>query len=155
MLVLCQLMLVPFQLMLRLCYLMLDPCQPTRHGERQPGRSLCQLVLSLPQFLLSLRQRIRIPDDKGLACGDGSLGKRKLEMLDRGSVRDLREARRLVFGRPLEEDVGGCDQRDAGQEEEAAVQGREPEPGGASRQSQPGAWREPGVRDAHHRSPMR
>jgi hypothetical protein len=33
---------------------------------------------------------------------------------------------RSVFGRPLKKDVGGADQRDAGEQEKAAIENREP-----------------------------
>ncbi len=72
---------------------MLDPCQLSRHTHYQPGPSLCQLVLSLSQFLLSLCQLMRMLDNDGLArerrlcrCRRN----RKLEMLDGGGVGDLR-----------------------------------------------------------------
>ena len=141
----CQLALALGQLILGLCELMPDPCQLARHTQYQPGRSLRQLLISLPQLLLSLCQLMRMLDNDGLALRQSlSRRTRKLEMLYGESVWDLRQMRRSVFGRPLKKDVGGGDQRDAGQEEQAAVESGEPKPGGAARQSQPGGWREPG-----------
>ena len=60
-----------------------------------------------------------------------------------------------VLRRPFEQDVGAGEQGDAGEEEEAAVEGGEPEPGGAAGQSQPRRWCEPGAGQAHHGPPMR
>jgi hypothetical protein len=63
----CQLTLVLFQLMLGLCHLLLYPHQLSRHAQHQRVPSLRQLVLSVSQFLLSLRQRMPTLDDDGLA----------------------------------------------------------------------------------------
>ncbi len=126
--------------MLRLCQLTLDPCQLGRHTHYQPRPSLCQLMLSLSQFVLSLDQRKRMLERlDGVPLADRVLAEGETPMLDRGSVRDRRQLRRLVFGRPLKKDVGDGDQRHAGEEEEAAVESGEPQAGGAAGQSQPRA----------------
>ena len=46
----------------------------------------------------------------------------------------------LCIGRPFEQEVGAGERADAGDEEEAAVERGEPEPGGAAGQAQPGGW---------------
>jgi hypothetical protein len=85
---LCQLMLVLRQLMLLLCQLrhrqfQLKCWSLVRHRQRQLTLVLGQLTLDLIQTRQSLCQRKR-------KLGKRKLGKRKLEMLDGGSVRDLR-----------------------------------------------------------------
>jgi hypothetical protein len=81
----CQLTLVLFQLMLRLCYLMLYRCQLSRQTEYELRPSLCQLLLGISQFLLRLCQRMRTLDDDGLAQRARRFGgrKRKFESLRR------------------------------------------------------------------------
>jgi hypothetical protein len=88
----CHLTLVLCQLLLGLRHLMLDPCELRRQTEYQPRPSLSQLQLSLPQLLLSLYQLGRTLErlDGGAIGQSVSRRTRKLEMLDGGSVRDLR-----------------------------------------------------------------
>ena len=56
-----------------------------------------------------------------------------LKLLDGGSVRDLRQVRRLVLGRMLKEDVGDGDEDCAREEEDSARDGGEAEPSGSPR----------------------
>src|ERR1700744_269419 len=119
---------------------MLDPCQPSRQIRYQWRPVPFQLLLSLSQLELSLCKLMRMLEKLDGSAQSPSLSRqsRKLETLDGKPVRDLRQVRRFVFGRPLEEDVGDGDQRDAGDEEETAVESGQPQPRGAAWQSQPG-----------------
>ena len=60
-----------------------------------------------------------------------------------------------ILGRAFEQDVRAGEQCDARAEEEAAVEGGEPESDGAPGESQPGGRREPDVGEVHHVPPIR